>query len=302
MEPLTLRCDAPPRQLTLPFQSSLQRRPGVWTTVVRSALVRSRVPGVDFAINPYLGCRHRCAYCYAPFNGHNKKTPWKQWGQRVGIKENLPGVLERELSRGNRRDKAIFLSSITDPYQPIEGEARLTRDALELLVGSGHRGTVMVMTKSPLVVREAQLLGHLNHDVGVSLTPADDPISQALETGAPPVEARLDALAKLNRMGLRTFVFVGPIFNHLVEYLDLVTRLLDRIRQAGTSEVYLAWFNARVAVKQHIARGLPPALGLPFEAFHQRKNHPARRRLERHLRRELDRLGLRSRTSTIIDH
>ncbi len=302
MEHPAFACAASPRQLSLDIGSSLSLPPDFWTTTVRSALVRSRVPGMDLTINPYVGCRHGCGYCYAPFIGHNKHTPFEQWGQRVGVKENLPGVLERELRRQTFRDKAVFLSSITDPYQPVERHARLTRRALALLASAGHRGTVMVMTKSPLVARDADLLGRLNSDVGLSLTPEDDPISRAVERDVPPVQARLEVLAGLNRAGLRTYVFVGPIFNHLEQHRECLSRLLEGIREAGTREVYLAWFNARVAVKRQMARCLPPDLSRTFEAYHKGKNPSARRKLQRHLRSELDRLGLRSRTSTIIDH
>lgn len=147
---------------------------GVERVEARSVLTRSRIPGMDFAINPYFGCGFGCAYCYAIFMCRYQDRDPNTWGSFVRAKVNAATVLSRELGRKGRRDASVFLSSVTDPYQPAEADLGLTRACFEELVRAGHRGPVMVMTKSPLVQRDRELLEQLDAEVGFSVAPLDD--------------------------------------------------------------------------------------------------------------------------------
>ena len=93
---------------------------------IKSALVRSRIPGVDYVINPYLGCGHGCRYCYAVFMRKYSHHPKLPWGSFVEAKINIAEVLDSELGRKRRQGRAL-LSSVCDPYQPLENRYRLTR-------------------------------------------------------------------------------------------------------------------------------------------------------------------------------
>jgi len=176
----------------------------------KTALVKSRIPGVDYVINPYLGCGHGCRYCYAVFMRryarHHARAPW---GTFVEVKANLPEVLTRELARKKQSGEA-FLASVCDPYQPVEIKYRLTRSCLEILGNFGWK--VSILTRSPLVSRDLGLLKALPAvSVGLSIPTDDDQVRRVLEPHAPPIPARIATLKKLHDAGLHPWVFIAPM-------------------------------------------------------------------------------------------
>lgn len=174
---------------------------------VKTVLSKSGIPGVDYCVNPYVGCSHACRYCYATFmkrfTGH-----LDDWGSFVDVKVNAPLVLEKQLARAARG--SVIMSSVTDPYQPIEEECRITRRCLELLVR--NKFPVDILTKSPLVLRDLDLLrGSRDIEVGITITTDDESMRQLFEPGAPSIESRFEALKQLHRHDIRTYVFIGPL-------------------------------------------------------------------------------------------
>ncbi len=176
---------------------------------VKSALVRSRIPGVDYVINPYLGCAHGCRYCYAVFMRKYSHHPKSPWGSFVEAKTNIAQVLQSELPRKRRQGRAL-LSSVCDPYQPLEYRYQLTRACLEVLRDRGWG--IDILTRSPLVIRDLDLLAATpGVSVGFSIPSDDDEVRKVLEPHAPPIGARLSALRKLHAAGINTWVFIAPI-------------------------------------------------------------------------------------------
>ncbi|MDP8237281.1 MAG: radical SAM protein [Candidatus Erginobacter occultus] len=175
-----------------------------------SALVRSRIPGVGFVINPYLGCGHGCRYCYAEFmRRHSRFNQESRWGEFVEVKKNIVGVLAAELARKRKRGSAL-LSSVCDPYQPAEKDYRLTRDCLELLRNYGWE--ISILTRSPLVLRDTDILRTARDcRVGFSIPTDDDRVRKILEPAAPPIPARIEALKQLREEGIRTWAFIAPM-------------------------------------------------------------------------------------------
>ena len=176
----------------------------------RSALVRSKIPGVDYVINPYLGCGHGCRYCYAVFmrkySRHHRQAPW---GTFVEVKVNLVGVLRSELRRKRQRGRAL-LCSVCDPYQPVELRYQLTRGCLETLREYGWG--IDILTRSPLVTRDLELLAQIPEvTVGLSIPTDNDQVRKILEPNSPPIGARLTALQRLHEAGIPTWVFIAPI-------------------------------------------------------------------------------------------
>jgi DNA repair photolyase len=201
----------------------------------RSVLSKSGIPGVRYALNPYVGCAHACRYCYAEFmkryTGHTEP-----WGTFVDAKVNAPEALERELRRA--APGPVMLSSVTDAYQPLEERFRLTRRCLELLIA--HRFPVRVLTKSPLVLRDLDLLrGAPDVEVGITITTDEERMRRIFEPGAPPIAARVDALRRLREAGVETYCFVGPMLPHDPARLAALIRphagsvLVDAMNYAG---------------------------------------------------------------------
>jgi DNA repair photolyase len=171
----------------------------------RSILVKSQVS--DFAINPYVGCQHRCTYCYARFMkrfaGH--KEPW---GEFVDVKISASDLLSKEIDRKPRG--RVWISGVCDPYQPIEKEYGLTRECLEILVRCGWH--VTVQTKSSLVLRDIDLFRRgARIEAGLSITTADDDIRRLFEPNAPSIEERIKALGELHHEGIRTYAMIAPM-------------------------------------------------------------------------------------------
>jgi DNA repair photolyase len=179
----------------------------VMKTRAKAVLSKTGIPGARYCLNPYVGCAHGCVYCYATFmkryTGHTEP-----WGSFVDIKENAVEVLRRQLRRAGRG--RVMLSSVTDPYQPVEARERLTRRCLEALLE--RQFPVDVLTKSPLVLRDLDLMKEF-HDVavGLTITTDEEKIRKAFEPHAPPIAARLEALRALHEAGIETYVFVGPL-------------------------------------------------------------------------------------------
>ncbi|MHB8068445.1 MAG: SPL family radical SAM protein [Desulfobaccales bacterium] len=201
----------------------------ITTITARTALVRSKIPGVDFVINPYLGCGHGCRYCYAVFmRKYAHHHPQAPWGAFVEVKINLPEVLRAELRRKKRPGRAL-LSSVCDPYQPVEGKYRLTRQCLEILGEYGWG--IDILTRSPLVCRDLDLLTALpDVSVGFSIPTDDDGVRKILEPNAPPIGARVAALKKLHDAGLIPWVFIAPMLPmHPQRLHELISPYVGRV-------------------------------------------------------------------------
>jgi DNA repair photolyase len=213
----------------------------ITTITARTALVRSKIPGVDYVINPYLGCGHGCRYCYAVFMRkyarHHRESPW---GAFVEVKINLPEVLKAELHRKKRPGRAL-LASVCDPYQPVEARYRLTRQCLEILGEYGWG--VDILTRSPLVCRDLDLLTAMPEvSVGLSMPTDDDRVRKILEPNAPPLGARVAALQRLKEAGLTPWVFIAPM-------LPLNPERLYELLKPYVSRVMLDPLNYRGQVR-----------------------------------------------------
>ena len=177
----------------------------------KSALSQTGIPGFDYCLNPYVGCRHGCKYCYASFmkrfTGHTE-----QWGNFLDIRVNLPDILAREVRR--KKKGPVIISSVTDPYQPAESLYGVTRRCLIILVEAGW--PVSILTKSPAVLQDIDVIGRSSPakggiDVGITITSDDESIRKTFEPNAPPYQRRMETLSELGEAGISTYAFVGPI-------------------------------------------------------------------------------------------
>ena len=177
---------------------------------VKHALVRSRIEGIDYVINPYLGCGHGCRYCYAVFmTKYSTSNQNTNWGEFVEVKTNIADVLRNDLKR-KRQTGAAMLSSVCDPYQPLEKRYKLTRECLLALREFGWQ--IEILTRSPLVLRDLDILkSSLGASVGMSVPTDDDRVRAITEPDAPPIKSRIEALQKLHDAGIETWAFIAPL-------------------------------------------------------------------------------------------
>lgn len=214
----------------------------------KTALSKSLLPGLDYSLNPYRGCEHNCAYCYAP-NVLNVSRD--KWGTFVSPRMNIPRVLSDELRR--KKPGVIGLSTVSDPYQPIEKKYRLTRYCLEQLCR--HDFPVSIQTKSDLVLRDLDLLRTQSHfEVGITLTTFDDNERLVLEPRSSSIDDRLKVLQKLGEENIKTFVFLGPIFPTLER--EQIPVIMETFACYGVSEVMVDKFNLKPGVWHSLEQAL----------------------------------------------
>jgi DNA repair photolyase len=233
----------------------------------KSVLNRTNLPGVDYSVNPYVGCEHACAYCYAAnmrrYTGHSKEP----WGEFLDVKINAPEVLGKQLRR--RKKGLVLVGSVTDPYTPAEREFRITRQVLEALLEVDF--PVTVLTKSDLVERDLDLFKQFSDvRVGFTINHLDRGLTQVLEPGTPPVERRIRALGTLDAAGIDTYVFIAPVIPFITD-IDAIAEAtgatdirLDRLN-IGSKESK-SWLRLREAI-----RAYDPELVEPLEDFLRRK-------------------------------
>jgi DNA repair photolyase len=223
----------------------------------KTILTKTNLPGCDYVINPYGGCQFGCQYCYAAqiARWHH---PQEEWGSYLDVKINAPELLKSELAKLEKKFKStnfgfIFFSSITDPYTGLEAKYHLTRQCLQVLLDFGYQGEIGIQTKSQLVLKDIDILIKLkNIQVGFTVTTLDDQVSRFLESYAPPVSARIDALQKLHQAHVSTYAFVGPILPHILNSRSAIDQLLDKLEQAGVSQVWFEHINLSTKIKTRL--------------------------------------------------
>lgn len=204
----------------------------------KSILSTSKV--YDYVVNPYVGCQHGCSYCYARFmkrfTGHKEA-----WGDFVDIKSNAPDLLIKEI-RKKRKKATVWVSGVTDPYQPLEKKYKLTRRCLEILVE--HDWPVIIQTRSPLVTRDIDIFKKSNKiEVGLTITTANDKVRKAFEPHAPSITSRIRAIESLHENGIKTYVMIAPILPEagnlpkmLANKVDYI--IIDRMNGHDANRIY----------------------------------------------------------------
>jgi len=212
----------------------------------KTALSKSSLPGLDYSLNPYRGCQHNCAYCYVPNVLRIDRT---KWGTFVDVRINIPFVLVKELR--NKKRGTIGISTVTDPYQPIESKFKLTRYCLEQLVK--YNFPVCIQTKSKLVLRDLDLISKLsNAEIMFSIGTLDDNERKTLEPNASSINDRLNAMKKFSDEGIKTVVFFGPIYPTIkVENLE---EIVNTFIENGAKEIMVDKFNLKPGIFENIKK------------------------------------------------
>ena len=205
----------------------------------KSILSLSKIPKVDYVINPYVGCEHGCVYCYAIFMKRLTDHP-EPWGRFVDVKVNALEQLRRDLRRS--RPGEILLSSVTDPYQPVEKKYGVTRACLEIL--QQVKLPVSILTKSALVLRDIDLLKHMKRvDVGFTITTLNDELRKLFEPRSSPIEERFKAVRLLSDAGIKTWIFFGPVLPYFSDREETIDHLFLEAQKNGAGHIYIDRMN-----------------------------------------------------------
>ncbi|MFX1282558.1 MAG: radical SAM protein [Promethearchaeota archaeon] len=183
----------------------------------KSIITKSNIPSIDYVINPYIGCQHGCVYCYAEFMIRFTGHKGDRWGEFLDVKEFNIDKIKPEKYQGKR----ILLSSVTDPYIPLEKKYQNTRQILERLVGTD--AVISILTKSKLVVRDIDLFKKFkNIQVGISISTLDATFARKIERGASKPLDRLEAIRTVSEAGIRTYTFISPFFPEITDYKSII--------------------------------------------------------------------------------
>ncbi len=302
---LSLFPDTLTRERVLPVLGE-QRDIRYFATRARGVLNDPGTTGFEgfWSVNPYVGCAFGCAYCYAryahryaleralaaaPEHAELRRVaeelpPWLAFERAIVVKRNAPEVLARTLWHGPERLRdlvhghRLVIGTATDPYQPAERRFRITRGILEAL--ARHPGLqVVIITKSPLVTRDADLLArlarHSTVEVHVSLITVDRELARRIEPRAPTPEARLRAVARLRAAGVRVRVNAMPVLPGITDAPAQLAALVERVAAAGAESIVAGTLALRSTARR---RYLPfieqefPALAARYRRTYARSH------------------------------
>ncbi len=172
----------------------------------KSILNKSKI--FDYCLNSYTGCQMNCRYCYARLFMRRYSGHTESWGEFVDVKVNAPSLLRKQLEKA--KIGTVWVSSVCDPYQPLEAKYKLTRQCLKELLEKQF--PVNVQTKSKLVLRDMDLFLRFKViDVGFTIATDDEKVARLFEPMASPIKDRIDALGRMHDAGIQTFAFIGPL-------------------------------------------------------------------------------------------
>jgi DNA repair photolyase len=214
-------------------------RTEVHVETAKSIIATNDSPDISFdqSINPYRGCEHGCIYCFArPTHAYLGHSPGLDFETILYAKTNAATLLERELANPRYVPKVIAIGAVTDPYQPIEREHRITRSILEVLEAAGHPAGIV--TKSALVVRDVDILARMAArglvKVAISVTTLDRSIARKMEPRASTPPKRLEAIRQLSDAGVPVSVMTAPILPAIND--SEIETILAAARAAGATE------------------------------------------------------------------
>ncbi len=202
----------------------------------KKAFTPTRIPGADYVLNQYIGCEHACNYCYAKFM--SKWYGHGAWGSWVVVKENMPSLVKTETVKGS-----VYMSSVSDPYQPVEEELQITRNVLRNM---DKNVKLSILTKSDLVLRDINIFKEFKHiEVGLTINGFDTSVKREIEPFSPSNERRIKALKKLHEQGVKNYAFISPIIPGLVDVQALIEKT-----KSFTNSYWFEFLNLKAAGKE----------------------------------------------------
>jgi DNA repair photolyase len=233
----------------------------------RSALNRVKGMGFTWSLNPYMGCAHRCTFCYVrAFELRADRPADDRYGRSIRVKVNVADVLRAELGRASWQGGTVAIGAATDPYQPAEGRYRLTRRCLEVLRDAAN--PFSLITRSPMIVRDLDVLVEAARraEVGVvfSVPTLDEEVWRRTEPGTPPPRRRLEAVTRLVEAGIKAGVGMAPILPGISDAPEQLEQVVRAAREAGATSVWANLLYLKPGTREHfldaLARDWPEEL------------------------------------------
>jgi len=225
----------------------------------RSALNRVKGMMFDWSLNPYMGCVHRCTFCYVrAFELRADRPSDDRYGTSIRVKVNVAEVLRRELARRSWEREWVAIGAATDPYQPAEGRYRLTRACIEAL---GDAATPFsIITRGPMIVRDVDVLVEAARRASVSVTfsipTLDEDVWRRTEPSTAHPCQRLRAVARLVEAGIKTGVGMAPVLPGISDRPEQLREVVQAAREAGAAGVWTNLLFLRPGTREHFLEHL----------------------------------------------
>jgi len=235
----------------------------------RSALNPVRGMPFDWSLNPYMGCVHRCTFCYVrAFEARADRPSDDRYGRSIRVKTNIAAVLRRELARPSWQRGQVAIGAATDPYQPAEGRYRLTRACLVELASAWT--PFSLITRGPMVWRDVDVLQEASQRVDVtvqvSIPTVDGDVWRTTEPGTAPPRRRLEIVRRLAEAGISVSVAMAPILPGLSDRPEMLEEVVRAARAAGAKAIWANLLYLRPGTREHflaaLARDWPEQVGL----------------------------------------
>ena len=225
----------------------------------RSALNRVKGMGFGWSLNPYMGCAHRCTFCYVrAFERRADRPSDDRYGTSIRVKVNVAEVLRKELARPTWHGETVAIGAATDPYQPAEGRYRLTRGCIEALRDASN--PFSLITRNPMIVRDLDVFVEASKraQVGVvfSVPTLDEEVWRRTEPGTPPPRRRLEALRQLVDAGVKASVGMAPILPGISDSPAQLEAVVRAAREAGATGVWANVLYLKPGTREHFLSAL----------------------------------------------
>src|SRR5262245_48973414 len=221
----------------------------------------NRVKGMPFgwSLNPYMGCAHRCTFCYVrAFELRADRPADSRYGTSIRVKVNVAEVLRAELARPSWQREPIAIGAATDPYQPAEGRYRLTRACIQALAEAAN--PFSLITRGPLIVRDVDVLvgaaKRADVSVAFSVTTLDREVWRRTEPGTAPPHQRLRALSRLVEAGVKASVGMAPILPGISDSPEQLAEVVRAAREAGACGVWGNLLYLKPGTREHFLEAL----------------------------------------------
>jgi DNA repair photolyase len=243
----------------------------------KSALNPVKGMGFKWSLNPYMGCVHRCTFCYVrAFEKRSDRPSDDRYGTSIRVKTNIADVLRRELARKTWQHDQVTVGAATDPYQPVEGKYKLTRACLEVFRDTGN--PFGIITRGPMIVRDIDVLVEASRRADVSVTfsipTVDDEVWKRTEPSTAHPRQRLKALKALVDAGVKASVGMAPILPGISDRPEQLREVVRAAREAGATGIWANLLFLRPGTREHflehLAEDWPEQLPL-YERLYARR-------------------------------